>query len=466
MPLERVKISDSVLGTIRKYDMLAPGDRLVVGVSGGADSVCLLHALAELAECSLSLVVAHLHHGIRGDEAERDLHFVEALAQGLNLPFESSRVDAPKFSRDSHLSLEDAARSLRYEFFRRIADKCGAQKIATAHTLDDQAETVLMRLIRGSGRAGLSGIAPVSEDGRIVRPLINTPKSAAIRYLTRRGISWVEDSTNISREILRNRIRLDLLPRLREYNPNVVETLARTAEILRAEGDFIESRAGNWIEYAMRSADEGELIGSVSRYKLIPKALKYSFLRAAIAKVKGDLKQISSVHLISADELLMSASASGEISLPAKIHIARGYDLFSIARKGDGDEKFRYEIPSPGRWIFPDAQIEVDYVESAHFGGERYTAHFDARCAQFPIEVSNFNDGMRFHPLGMRGAKKLKRFFIDEKIPRFARRRVPIFLTKGEVIWVGGMRVDERFKAEPNGRALRITLAKPRWIFD
>jgi len=219
--------------TLKKYKMLTQGEKVILGVSGGADSIAMLYALNELVDYGLELIVAHLNHGIRGDEAKGDAEFVKETAKSLRLTFVYGEVDTLSFKEESQLSLEDAARTLRYKFFDQVLNKHYATKIATAHTLDDQAETVLMRLLRGSGSRGLSGIPPVSNS--IVRPLIDTSRSEIEEYLRSKGVEWVEDSTNESPEFLRNRIRQDLLVELESYNPQIKETLSRTAEILRSE---------------------------------------------------------------------------------------------------------------------------------------------------------------------------------------------------------------------------------------
>ncbi len=455
-----MKALESARKTIKRFNMLSSGETVVVGVSGGADSLGLLYILAEIEEYNLKLIVSHINHGIRPEEGKRDARFVGEVARRLSLPFEIREANAPEFKRISNLSLEEAARILRYGFFKEVLSKYRAQKIATAHTLDDQAETVLMRIIRGSGASGLSGIPPVSE-GYIIRPLIETPRSEIEDYLRAKGIKWVEDSTNTATDFLRNRIRHELIPRLQEYNPRVKEALSRTADILRAQEGFIRSRAKNWFEYVFGST-EGEMVGSISHYRLIPEALRSEFLRMAIEKIKGNLREISFVHIDSVDGLLLSETPSGEISLPDGIVVAKGYDLFLITRGSELRREFSYAILSPGKWDFPEFECEIEIVEAESLGNDRFIGVFDADSVEFPIIVRNFCPGDRFIPLGMKTPKKLKRFFIDEKIPKFFRNRIPIFSSRGEIMWIGGRRIDERFKLKGK-RAVKIRLIRPRW---
>jgi len=455
-----VKALESVRRTIKRFNMLSPCETVVVGVSGGADSIGLLYILTDIEEYNLRLIVSHLNHGIRHEEGKRDAEFVGEIAKRLNLPFEFKEVDTPEFKKGSNLSIEEAARILRYGFFKEVLHKYGAQRVATAHTLDDQAETVLMRLIRGSGALGLSGIPPVSE-GYIIRPLIETPRSEIEEYLRVKGVEWVEDSTNWAMDFLRNRIRHKLIPELQGYNPRIREALSRTANILRVEEDFIKSRAKNWFEYVFGSGG-GELVGNISRYKLIPDALRPAFLRMAIEKLKGNLRKVSFSHIDSMDGLLLSENPSGEISLPDRIVMAKGYDLFLISRRSELRREFSYTIPFPGKWSFPEFECEIETTQVESLSSDRFIGMFDAGSVEFPITVRNFRPGDRFIPLGMKTPKRLKRFFIDEKIPRFLRNRIPIFSTRGEIMWIGGMRIDKRFKIKGE-KAVKISLVRPRW---
>lgn len=447
--------------TIEKYGMLFPGDRVVVGVSGGADSLGLLHALLELEEYRPELIVAHLNHGIRGKEAQRDASFVKRAAESCGLKFELGKADAPGYKKEKKLSLEKAARILRYEFFEKTRSKFGADKIATAHTLDDQAETVLMRLIRGSGLRGLSGIPPVSR-GVIIRPLIETPRPDIEKYLESKGIAWIEDSTNKLRTMQRNRIRLDLIPELGAYNPRIKETLSRTSDILRSEEDYIQREAEKNFRRVFIPGG-GELRGDLKKFGRLHQALRLNMLRLAVDDLNKSLKNIASLHLLSADEFLMSDSVSGEVEFPDEIVIAKGHDSFLVTTRLGLEHKFSYFIGSPGKWKFPEFGVDIKEVPAKSLEKEREdVAYFDARKVVFPVEVRNFRPGDRFIPLGMKEEKKLKNFFVDEKIPRFERYRTPIFTSRGEIFWIGGMRIDERFKIRKKGtKAIRMSLVAP-----
>ena len=453
---------DRAKKTLKKYSMLTQGEKVVLGVSGGGDSMALLYALNELIEYGLELVVAHLNHGIRGEEAKRDAEFVKVAAKSLGITFVYGEVDAVKFSEESRLSIEDAARTLRYKFFDQVLGKHYATKLATAHTLDDQAETVLMRLIRGSGSRGLSGIPPVSNN--IIRPLIDTSRTEIEDYLKSKGVRWIEDSTNESREFLRNRIRHELVPELENYNPQIKETLAKTAEILRAEDEYITKETLEYFDTVF-CENRSELTGNLTKYKGIDRILRFSLLRAAVEKHKNNLKNISSTHIVAADDLLLSDATSGEIELPGGTVIAKGYDVFLFTKKSELEREFSYSIQSPGRWEFPEFEAELLIFETDTLDeNDESIAYFDASLIEFPIEVRSFKPGDRFSPLGMNSSKKLQDYFTDIKLPQFSRLRVPIFISGGEIMWVGGIRIDDRFKiTDSSQEALMIKLVRPKF---
>ena len=451
-----------VRNTIEKYDMLQPSETVVVGVSGGADSLGLLFILKELEEFRLRLIVAHLNHGLRPKEADGDAEFVRGIALSLDLPFELKEINTLDYKKENNLSLEEAARTLRYRFLREVLNKYTAGKIATGHSLDDQAETVLMRFIRGSGLLGLSGIPPVKDN--IVRPLIEVKRSDIENYLRSKGVRWIEDSTNKTKVFLRNRIRHDLMPELIKYNPNIKVTLARTGYIVGFEEDYIRAKANESIESVFEGFGNEGIIGNLSKYKELPVAIRFALIRLAIERLRGDLKRISLIHIISVNELILSKEPSGEVSLPDGIVVAKGYNQFIFTRKSIMESKFSYSINSTGLHEFPHVEFEVKIGKANSYTSERHVGCFDVSSVAFPIEIRNFQHGDRFMPYGMKTFKKLKSYFIDEKVPRFLRNRIPIFLTKGDIMWIGGMRVDERFKVKDKSmETLQITLVKPNF---
>ena len=444
--------------TIDSHGMFVPGERVVAAVSGGSDSMALLHVLERLRELRLEIVVAHLNHGLRGEESDADAGHVREAAERLGFAFECRETDAEAFRKSRGLSLEDAARKLRYGFFREVLEKRSASRIATGHTIDDQAETVVMRLLRGSGSLGLSGIRPVA--GEVVRPLINATKKEAREYLVSRGVSWREDSTNSSDRFTRNRVRNELMPLLETYNPAVGEVLARAATVCSMESDFVESEAERRFGELV-SRIGGGLFGKTRDLLREPAAVRFSVMRKAVSELKGDLLAVSSKHLFAVEDAVRSAGPSAEINFPGGIAFYSGHGVFFFVRKDGFARELSARVEGPGRFaVSRDLEVEIEVTDDGSLWGRPDAAYLPPGKVSFPVEVRSFADGDRFVPLGMKGAKKLKDFFIDEKIPRFMRKKVPLFETREGIIWVGGLRTDERFRAEKGkGPWLRMRIS-------
>lgn len=410
--------------------------------------MALLFALWDLREFypDTDVVVSHVDHGLRGAESDEDAEFVREAARQLDFSFECVRVDTESFRKKRGLSLEDAARELRYGFFNDILAKRSAQRIATAHTLNDQAETVIMRLIRGSGCQGLAGIRPLV--GNIIRPLINVTKLEAREYLHSKGLSWREDSTNSSDEFLRNRIRNELVPLLENYNPAVEQVLSRVAAVCAAEADFISAEGEKRFSEIVRVVGGG-VLGDTEKLLRQPLAIRFSVMRKSILAVKGDLNSVSAKHLFSIDEIVRSGDPSAEVDLPGGIVFHAGQGAFFLAREENLRGFPPTEIKGHGTHrVFPDLEVAVELTEDVSLWGAPDVGYFSPQKVGFPITLRSFSEGDRFVPLGMRGTKKLKDFFIDEKIPRFLRKKVPVFETRDGIVWVGGLRTDNRFRAD------------------
>jgi len=425
--------------------------------------------LRELDELGLDIVVAHFNHNIRGDESRRDAEFVRALAARLSLPFELGEADVPAVAASRGGSLEERAREERYAFLRRVRSRLGARAVVTGHTLDDQAETVVMRLLRGSGPRGLGGIPPVGEGGGVVRPLIEAPREAVRDYLARRGETWVEDSSNVDPSHLRNRIRAELMPALEAFNPSVREALHRVAAIARAYADFVEGEAeaacgGVFPACPGLERSTGLVVGRCAPYAALPAALRYELVRLARRRVQGDLRRLAAEHVLAVDALLTGPQPSGEVPLPGGWTVAKGYGLFALCSPASAVAEYRRTIAGPGRWRFPELECEVAYEDVPRPAADPDTAVLDPSALGFPLEVRNYGPtlgGATFAPLGMKGRKRLKKLFIDEKVPRFLRPHVPLFIHGDEIVWVGGVRVSEKARYR-GGEGLVIRLVAPR----
>ena len=312
--------------------MLAAGDVVVAAVSGGADSTALLRLLVELRRgMRLEIHVAHFNHMLR-DDADADAAFVADMARGLGLAFHLG-CGSPRAQMRPGRSMEDAARRLRYGFLSEVARGVSANAIATGHTLDDQAETVLMRLLRGAGAWGLAGIPPVRAHGgvRLIRPMIDVPRAAVEAWLRAAGLSWREDTTNRDHAMLRNRIRGVLLPALEEYNPDVRRTLARLAEVMRDETLALNALAARRVN-AVLSGRRGAVRIAIAPFAALPRALQRRALREAVRRSRGNIEGVGFVHLEGARRIALGGRTGAVAELPGGLRIVRGTRALSVRR--------------------------------------------------------------------------------------------------------------------------------------
>jgi tRNA(Ile)-lysidine synthase len=451
-----------VKATILKHQMIQPGDRVVVAVSGGPDSVCLLDALCRIRDVMpMELFVAHMSHGLRPDEDQQETEFVSRLAASCGL---ACKVGSVNHLHLGDPSLENRAREFRYRFLEEVRHTFSAQKIALGHTLTDQAETFVMRLLRGSGPLGMGAIPPRRDD-RFIRPLIGLSREQVLAYLERRGHDFMEDSSNNDARFLRNRVRKTLFPVLKSFQPKVVEILGHTADLLREDEAWLGQQARDWVTGASLPADEGEVRLPASAVAELPPALMNRVIRYAISLVKGTLWGISSRHVAFVRELAMGRKASAMANLPEGVTTRRLYGqlIFSRAREKEPD-RFCYRVEGPGTYRL--ARLGCVFRFQERVGPLRLvtpssanTAYFDAEKIHYPLMIRNVRPGDRFVPHGMAGRKKLKDFFIDRKIPRQMRGRVPLLVQGEVVLWVCGYRTDDRFRVHSEaGRILRVDL--------
>lgn len=435
------KVSES----IHKYGMLAPGDGVLAAVSGGPDSVALLHALTAFKEKSgLRLEVAHLEHGIRGEESRADARFVAALADRLGLPFHLKELQLSR-SRAEHGAgnLEAFAREERYRFLTETARGRGLNRIATGHTLDDQAETLLMRMVRGSGRRGLRAIAPVARrgDAVLIRPLIETPREEVEAYLAAEGLAYRIDRSNHDPALLRNWMRLDLIPRLKEkIDAAVPARLARLAEIIRDEDEVLD-------RLARERLPETTSAGALMREPLLaePRALQRRIVRLWLERHLGSLRRINFDHIEEMLDLVTAGPANGSVALPGSREAVRRYGLLTLekTRRPSLPESYSYPFKIGGSdLIVPEAGMKIcssvvaaDDVTTK----DALEACFDADELPAMLTVRNFRRGDRFRPLGMLGHKKLKDLFIDRKIPLESRATLPLLVAGEEIVWIPGL---------------------------
>lgn len=431
-----------VRDTIRRHKMFRSGDTVVVAVSGGADSVALLHVLHSLHEYRLSLIVAHFNHMLRGTESDDDEQFVRTIAADHGLPFVVGRYAVDEFAEREGLSLEEAGRLCRYRYFDEIAAKHRAAVVVLAHHADDQAETVLMRLLRGSGATGLRGMSPKSNDGKYVRPLLSVSRHQIERYLAERGLTFRTDSSNCDLSFLRNRIRHELLPTLETYNPAVRELLTATADALAADEMVLEEFCHAAFD-SMADVQPDRVGLPVQRLRNEPQALRMRLYRRALALVRGDLRRIGRRHLNAIDSLVHDRKPHLSLDLPDGTSIGRRYDNLFISAAGDLSKVLIGEcvIGGPGTFSWNGYVVTVMAVDAAELSVPGpWKCCFDGEAAPFPWTVRSFRNGDRFVPFGMTGHKKVKDYFIDQKISREKRLKTPLLFSGADLLWVIGLR--------------------------
>jgi len=452
-----------VLSTIREHQMISSGDKVIVAVSGGPDSVCLLGILSRLQELlNVTLVVAHLDHGLRPGEDQRETEFVETLARKLAIPCIVESASQLKKAQGN--SLEQRAREARYTFLEELLGTHQAQRVALGHNKNDHVETVLMHLLRGTGLAGLSGIPPVRES-RYIRPLIRITREAILGYLREKDLSYMTDSSNLERDYLRNRIRLELIPALSAYQPRLLERVDDLAFICRQENQFMEKEAERHLAPIILSGSEQGLDISVEALQCLPLALQHRVIRAAIQKAKGNLRKVHLGHIRAILDLIENPKPQGNIDLPGHIVVKKRYTILRFScGKDTSASDFLYTIEEPGRiHVHPiDCMITCEEVLPEDFTARDHTdwqCFLDLEALKWPLVVRNVRPGDTCMPLGLNGFKKVKDIFIDKKVPREERKRIPILESQGDIVWVGGIRVDHRYRVtEDTKRILRCKI--------
>ena len=432
---------------VERSGLIRPGDKILAAYSGGPDSTALVNLLVELGrEWPLEISLAHFNHKLRRTAA-RDERFVRAAAHRWGLPLFAKCRDVKAYARRKALNLEEAGRELRYDFLKKTAAKIGANKIATGHTMNDQAETVLMRLLRGTGRRGLGGISPIIE-GTIIRPLLGIERQSLAVYLRKRGLKFCRDETNEDRRFLRNKVRLRLIPYLQKnYDAGIIRHLARLASLLQEEDDFLDQVTREKCRRLIMGTGMAQRLDRRSLFSL-PMALARRCVRQFLRGLKGDLRGISYDDV---DAVLGLAEGKD-------LHLKKGLFL-----RREGGFIFKRETSRPprpyqylwtGRGILTVGEAGIEFQgrkirktrirEYLFDDGSR--CYCDAEKLDFPLMIRNRRDGDRYRPLGSPGRKKLKEIFRARGISVQDRDRLPLFLCREKIVWVPGLPVAEEFR--------------------
>lgn len=446
----------------------------MVAVSGGPDSVCLLHLLANLNIPGLKLHVAHLNHQLR-PEAGDDARYVAALAKKLGLPATIEARDVKSYQKKHHQTLEEAARQVRYQFLSEVTSDIGASRVAVAHTRDDHIETILLHIVRGSGTRGLKGLEPLSKlrcegggEVTVIRPLLEVSREETLDYCAKHKLRPRLDASNLSLSPLRNRIRHQLVPLLASYNPAAGEALIRLG---RLSGDdaahLLDEAIKLWPEIAKEK--DGSITLDRQKFDRLAVVPQRYLLRLALAKMVGDLKDIETRHLSELAEKVLGKPAGKKINLPYGVTFLGDYDSYQFTRDTSNLSPYPelegetvLEIPGTtcfSGWRFTAAVITPDKMKKHK---DPFTACFDFDRTGEKLKVRGRRRGDRFEPLGLGAAKKVGEFMISAKIPAYQRDRVPLIVSNEGIIWLVGYRTDERAKVTPaTKRVLRIHATRP-----
>ena len=467
-------MSDDIVSKARdavaRYGLLSAGERVLVAVSGGPDSMALLYVLArELNELKLGLHVGHVNHGLRGAESDGDEAYVRRVARRLELPLLSARVDVRSAVKQIGAGLEDAARTLRLEALQEMRRQAGAAAIALGHTADDRAETLLLNLLRGAGARGLSAMRPRRD--AVIRPLILARRQETLAYCRRLGLRPRRDSSNLSATFARNRVRHEALPLLSDVaGRDVVPVLCRTAEVLAGDEELLADLVRQAESRLITERDDGQVALDVVALEAEPVPLRRRLVRGLLRSFSAELRDVAFGH-VEAVLQLASEPGGGALQLPGGLRVERAGRTLRLRRTGPrGDE--------PGA-VCDDAVLAVPGVachdasgitvtarlvkapvnRSAGSGGEAFVG---VGVAEPALVVRSWRPGDRFRPLGMRGSKKLQDYFVDEKVPRAKRVLVPVVARPdGRIVWVVGYRLDDRARVSDGACQAVQLVARP-----
>jgi len=456
-----MKILEKALKTIKKHSMIQKGDSILIGLSGGPDSVCLSVILDELKDnFNLSLHALYVDHGLRPEEGRDEAAFCRRFCDGLGIDFHVESVMTKEHSEKKKLNLQETARELRYEALERKAIEVDAVRIAIAHNADDQAETVLMRLIRGAGRRGLSGMSPVR--GGIIRPLIDIERKEIEAFLAEKNLSFMTDSSNLKKDYSRNWLRSEVIPLLKEQNPSVSDSINRTAEILREEEKYLQiATTKTMMRLVTRKSDDSIELFLVPLLN-IDRAILRRILRRALSEIGAD-RGIELVHIDDIIRLINENISGDMINLPKGIRAVKGYATLLLTReKPAGLETQKIEVPGEILLDEKGLSLTSQLLDKSIEINDRNTSVFDYDSLTSPLQVRMRREGDYFYPSGFGRRKKLQDFFVDEKVPRELRDSVPVVVCGEDIIWVAGYRADDRFTAkEGTKRFLVLKITSP-----
>jgi len=470
-----------VLDTIKRNELINYGDGIVVGISGGYDSVCLLHILHSISsELNIKLYPVHVNHMLRGEEALRDENFVKSFCSSLGINLQVEKIDVAKKALHDKISLEEAGRNARYEIFNRIAQEKSATKIAVAHSRNDQAETILMRIFRGTGLEGLKGMEYKRDN--IIRPLLDADRSQIESYVNEKGLDAIIDSSNLHTDYLRNRIRLNVIPEINSaVGSNITENLLRLSKIVVTDEDFLRYNAELYYQKCILSKKDFYIELDLAEFKKMHMAMRGRVLRMAIFSACGSKNGIEYVHIDKLLWLIENGRTGARVDIPLGMMAMKSYGSLIIRRQAAQEKQsFEQKLEIPGNThissIAATIAIQIMNFETnascfEFINNNKYvhTKFIDFRKLEMKkaveLVIRNRRDGDTFKPLNSNGTKKLKEYFIDNKIPRYERDEIPLIAINKEIIWIIGNKTSDNYKVTDNTNCvLMITFAKNKHL--
>lgn len=454
-PIESMDLAAQAAAFADQHNMLPPGSTILCALSGGTDSMALLTVLETLAkERELTLYAAHYNHQLRGEESQRDEDFVTQWCEKRGIPLTIGQGDVAQEAQDQGKGIEETARAMRYGFLTELAQELGADKIATAHNADDNAETVLLHLVRGTGLDGLTGIPPVR--GILIRPLLSSSRAEIEAYLTQEDVPHVEDSSNDSNAYARNRLRQEVMPVLRSINPSFVSTLTANLDHLREDRDLLHTMA----EKVTRTAqvEDGQVSLTAQALSSLPHPVAVRVVKQLLAKIER--YQISTVHLDQILALAAGASPSASLRLPDDLFVWREYERLFLCPASAMPPAFSLRLlTGPGTFALDNGwtiQLEETLCPDPP-ATEEYAWHIDQDTVTYPLILRPRQTGDQLRLPGRR-TKTLKKWYIDEKIPRQRREILPVLADAAGLLGAAGLGPNAPRVAFPGRPALHIQL--------
>lgn len=458
-----------VLKTIKSKELINYGEGVIVGISGGYDSVCLLHVLYSISnELGIKIYPVHVNHMLRGEEALRDENFVKSFCSTLGLEVYVKHIDVARKAKLEKTSLEEAGRNARYEAFSLVAEEYGASKIAVAHSRNDQAETILMRICRGTGLEGIRGMEYKRDN--IIRPLLDVDRLQIEEYVNGIGIEAVTDSSNLHTDYFRNRIRLNVIPVINEASGlDITENLLRLSKIVVAEDDYLRYNSELYYQKAVLSEKRMYTELDLNVLTEMHQAVRLRVLRIAVEKTCGTLNGFEYIHMNKIDSLIEDGRTGAQIDLPHSMAVVRTYNSLILKEQGKVLQKqFEKVLQIPG-----DTEIQNEGIivkteilqfksikncrEFINCNEKAHTKFIDLdklTSSGENILLRNRRDGDVFKPLKSNGTKKLKEYFIDNKVPRDIRDMIPLLALDKEVVWIVGNKISDNYKVTDNTRTV------------